>query len=307
LPYIFFETVKQTMNNSKTLSIVIPVYNEEKSLPTVLPEVTTFVAENNYHLILVNDGSRDQSLAIMSSFCAELPYCTIVNHKVNRGYGGAIKSGVLASQTDFVITIDADGQHYLEDVKKLHNYLLETDSDMVIGSRKGQKEASAFRGVGKSIIRSVAKVLMPINIYDINSGMKIYNAALGKLYIKLCPDSMAYSDIIALVFISQRHRVLETPIGIKARTAGESTIGARTAFETIMEILNVVILFNPMRVFLPIAILATLTGVLWDLQFLFTGRGLSIGASMLIIAGVIFFSIGLITEQLSQIRKRQIL
>jgi hypothetical protein len=69
----------------------------------------------------------------------------------------------------------------------------------------------------------------------------------------------------------------------------------------------VVILFNPMRVFLPIAILATLTGVLWDLQFLFTGRGLSIGASMLIIAGVIFFSIGLITEQLSQIRKRQIL
>jgi glycosyltransferase involved in cell wall biosynthesis len=295
------------MDKSKTLSIVIPVYNEEKSLPTVLPEVTSFVAANNYHLILVNDGSKDQSLAIMSAFCKDMPYCTIVNHKVNRGYGGAIKSGVLAAETDFVITIDADGQHYLEDVTKLFSHLLDTDADMVIGSRKGQKEASAFRGVGKSIIRSVAKVLMPINIYDINSGMKIYNTGLGKLYIKLCPDSMAYSDIIALVFISQRHRVLETPIGIKARAAGESTIGARTAFETIMEILNVVILFNPMRVFLPIAILSMFTGILWDLQFLFTGRGLSIGASMLIIAGFIFFSIGLITEQLSQIRKRQIL
>lgn len=295
------------MNHEKTLSIVIPVYNEEKSLPAVLPDVTAFAAENNYRVVLVNDGSRDQSLAIMTDFCKDKPWCTVVNHKVNRGYGGAIKSGVLAAETDFVITIDADGQHYLEDVTKLFTYLKETDADMVVGSRKGQKEASAFRGVGKSIIRSVAKMLMPISIYDINSGMKIYHAELGKKYIKLCPDSMAYSDIIALVFISQRHRVLETPIGIKPRAAGESTIGARTAFETVMEILNVVILFNPMRVFLPLAILSTLTGVLWDLQFLLTGRGLSIGASMLIVSGAIFFSIGLITEQLSQIRKRQIL
>lgn len=295
------------MSAAKTLSIVIPVYNEEKSLPAVLPEVAAFAQEHNYRVILVNDGSRDLSLAIMTTFCQDKPWMTVVSHKVNRGYGGAIKSGVLAAETDYVITIDADGQHYLDDVKKLFAFLHETDSDMIIGSRKGQKEASAFRGVGKSIIRRVAKILMPINIYDINSGMKLYNAELGKKYIKLCPDSMAYSDIIALVFISQRHRVLETPIGIKPRAAGESTIGARTAFETVMEILNVVILFNPMRVFFPLSLFFAGAGFIWDLQFLLTGRGLSIGASMLIISGFIFFSIGLITEQLSQIRKRQIL
>lgn len=289
-----------------TLTIVIPVYNEEKALPFVLPELIAFVNQNGYNLVLTNDGSRDNSLQVLRNAVANEPRCKVVNHKVNRGYGGAIKSGILESETDFVITIDADGQHYLEDVTKLFNFLKERDADMVVGSRKGEAEASAIRSVGKSIIRSVAKILMPINIYDINSGMKIYNTSLAKKYIKLCPDSMAYSDVIALVFISQRHLVLEESIRIKVRAAGESTIGARTAFETIMEILNVVILFNPMRVFLPIALFFMLGGAVWEAQFLLTGRGVSIGANLLLVSGIIFFTLGLITEQLSQIRKKQI-
>lgn len=294
------------MSSNPTLSIVIPVYNEEKALPLVLPELIAFVNKNDYRLVLTNDGSRDNSLQILRDAVTNEPRCKVVNHKVNRGYGGAIKSGILEAETDFVITIDADGQHYLEDVTRLFTFLKERDADMVVGSRKGEAEASAIRGIGKSIIRSVAKILMPINIYDINSGMKIYNTAMARKYIRLCPNSMAYSDVIALVFISQRHLVLEESIRIKVRAAGESTIGARTAFETIMEILNVVILFNPMRVFLPVSLFFGLLGVLWEAQFLLTGRGVSIGANLLIIVGIIFFTLGLITEQLSQIRKKMI-
>ncbi|MFM2307764.1 MAG: hypothetical protein RLZZ367_2433 [Bacteroidota bacterium] len=293
-------------NANPTLSIVIPVYNEAQALPLVLPELIAFVNKHDYRLILTNDGSKDSSLQIMREALANEPNCKVVNHKVNRGYGGAIKSGILEAETDFVITIDADGQHYLEDVNKLFTFLKERDADMVVGSRKGEAEASAIRGLGKSIIRSVAKILMPINIYDINSGMKIYNTAMAKKYIRLCPDSMAYSDVIALVFISQRRLVLEESIRIKVRAAGESTIGARTAFETIMEILNVVILFNPMRVFLPVALFFGLAGTVWEAQFLLTGRGVSIGANLLIVSGIIFFTLGLITEQLSQMRKKTI-
>lgn len=293
-------------NANPTLSIVIPVYNEAQALPLVLPELIAFVNQHDYRLILTNDGSRDKSLQIMREALANEPRCKVVNHKVNRGYGGAIKSGILEAETDFVITIDADGQHYLDDVNKLFVFLKEHDADMVVGSRKGEAEASAIRGIGKSIIRSVAKILMPINIYDINSGMKIYNTAMAKKYIRLCPDSMAYSDVIALVFISQRRLVLEESIRIKVRAAGESTIGARTAFETIMEILNVVILFNPMRVFLPIALFFGLAGTIWEAQFLLTGRGVSIGANLLIVSGIIFFTLGLVTEQLSQMRKKMI-
>ncbi|HOZ98025.1 MAG TPA: glycosyltransferase family 2 protein [Niabella sp.] len=291
----------------KTLSIIIPVYNEEGALPLVLPDVMDFVIRNGYHLIMVNDGSKDRSLQVLEQFTNHYDHYKIVSHKLNKGYGGAIKSGILAAETDYVITIDADGQHYLEDVNHLFHYLKETDADMIVGSRKGLKEASVFRGVGKYIIRWVAKKMMPLNIYDINSGMKIYNSSLAKTYIKLCPNSMAYSDIIGLVFISQRHLVLEHPINIKPRVEGKSTIGVRTAFDTLMEILNVVILFKPMRIFLPLSLVFVFLGMVWALQFLIINRGLSIGASMLISVGVLFFAIGLISEQLSQIRKSSVL
>ena len=76
---------------------------------------------------------------------------------------------------------------------------------MIVGSRKGQKEASLFRKVGKNSIRFIAKRLMPLNIHDINSGMKIYNAELAKKYISICPDSMSYSDIMLLTFVYQKH------------------------------------------------------------------------------------------------------
>jgi glycosyltransferase involved in cell wall biosynthesis len=290
----------------KTLSIVIPCYNEAKSLPVVLPELISFVNARDYRLIITNDGSKDDSLKILQEHFANESRCTVVNHKVNRGYGGAIKSGIQKAGTDYVITIDADGQHYLDDVDKLFSLIQQQDADMIVGSRKGQQEASAFRGLGKSLIRGIAKFLMPMNIHDINSGMKIYDTVLAKRYLPLCPDAMAYSDIIALVFINQRHKVGEEPIRIKPRVAGDSTINVKTAYETIMEIINVVILFNPMRVFFPIAVFFTLSGVIWDIQFFSVGLGVSTGAGMLVVSGFIFFMLGLVTEQLSQIRKMQI-
>ena len=290
----------------KSLSIVIPCYNEAKSLPVVLPELIQYVNERDYRLIITNDGSKDDSLQILNAHFENQPRCKAVHHKLNKGYGGAIKSGILAAETDYVITIDADGQHYLEDVDKLFALIVAQDADMIVGSRRGQQEASAFRGLGKTIIRSIARFLMPMHIYDINSGMKIYDTQLAKKYLPLCPDAMAYSDIIALVFINQRHRVGEEPIRIKPRVAGDSTINVRTAYETIMEIINVVILFNPMRIFFPIAVFFVLSGILWDLQFFLHGLGVSTGAGMLVVSGFIFFMLGLVTEQLSQIRKMQV-
>lgn len=77
-----------------------------------------------------------------------------------------------------------------------------------------------------------------------------------------------------------------------------------TAFQTILEILNIVILFNPMKVFIPVAIFIFVTGLLWGLKFILAGEGLSIGASTLILLGIIVLLLGLIAEQLSAIRKK---
>ncbi len=288
-----------------TLTIIIPAYNESEALSVFLPKVIAHCQLKKYQLIVINDGSKDNTKSIIQDAIQNTNF-QLIHHKVNRGYGGAIKSGIQAAQTDFVITIDADGQHRLEDIDKLFQFLIEQDADMVVGSRKGNKVSNHYRHLGKFLIRSIAKILMPLHIYDINSGMKIYNTQLAQKYIQLCPNSMAFSDIITLVFIHQRQLVLEAPIQINERIAGISTISTMTALETVKEILNIVILFNPMRIFFPLALFFIIISLLWGLQFILLRRGLSTGALLGITTGLLFFLLGLLAEQISIIRKNNL-
>ena len=174
---------------------------------------------------------------------------------------------------------------------------------MVVGSRKGLPSASWYRGLGKRLIRMLANFLMDVNVHDINSGMKIYDAALAQRYAGLCPDSMAFSDVITLVFISEKHRVCERPIRVRERQAGRSTITTLTAFETVMEIVNIVVLFNPHRIFLPLSFLSLFLGFTWGLPIVLRGNGVSIGAMLAILTGIFFFFLGLLAEQISLIRR----
>lgn len=288
------------MNSFNLLTIIIPVYNEEKSLSSFLPEVISFCKEHSFNLIVVNDGSKDNTSAIINQYIQQL---TSITHKVNKGYGAAIKSGISHVDTKYLITIDGDGQHLLSDVKHLLEEIISNDADMIIGSRKGHKSGNIYRSIGKSVIRLFAKFMMPIKIYDINSGMKIYNTSLAKKYIKLCPDTMAFSDIIAMIFISQRHLVLESPVSVNPRTEGKSTINTMTALETLKEILNIVVLFNPLKIFIPISLFCIISGLAWGIPLMLQGRGLSVGALMALVTGLIFFFFGFIAEQLSLLRK----
>lgn len=280
----------------------MPAYNETESLDYFLPEVLEFCKEKGYLLIVVDDGSKDETIEVCNKHKGENTFFTILSHKLNRGYGDAIKTGILHSKTDYVITIDSDGQHRLSDVEMLFSKIKETNADMIVGSRKNEKK-SYYRNFGKYIIRSFAKFLLPMDIRDINSGMKMYNAELAKGYIELCPSGMSYSDTILLVFINFKHLVLEFPIEINKRVYGTSTISAKTAIETVTEILNMLILFNPMKLFMRLSIVILIISLIWGLPILFDNRGLSVGTLLGLITSIIVFLLGLIVEQISQIRK----
>jgi hypothetical protein len=202
------------------------------------------------------------------------------------------------------MTVDADGQHNVADMQVLFGQLLDRDADMVVGSRRGGGNSGWYREIGKSLIRKLARFLVDnVHVYDINSGMKVYDTALAQQYLHLCPDSMAYSDVITLVFISQRHRVTEHGIQVRSRIGGKSTISTRTAVETVREIVNIVVLFNPMRIFLPVSLASLVLGCVWGLPIVARGNGVSVGAMLAIVTGIIFFFLGLLAEQISLIRR----
>ena len=286
-------------------SVVIPAYNEEVSLEAFLPKVITFCEQLDWPLIIVNDGSTDRTGQVIESHSS--PLLTQITHKLNRGYGGALKSGIESARTEYVVTIDSDGQHRLEDLVGMLDELLRVDADMVVGSRRdAAHKGSLYRRTGKALIRGIASMLMNIPIYDLNSGLKMYRTQLAKKFIKLCPNSMAFSDIIALIFINERCRVVEKPIEIGPRLGGKSTISVQTATETLMEILNIVVLFNPMRIFFPMALVLGVFGFAWGVPFVLRGEGVQTGSLLGIVSGLLFFLLGLIAEQLTLIRRNLI-
>ncbi len=286
---------------SAVLSVVVPIYNEASSLPGLLTELVPYCRDRKWKLILVNDGSSDDTPAILKDY-EEYPDIKIIHHKVNRGYGGALKTGILDADTQYVVTIDADGQHELNDMDELLQFTLEKDADLVVGNRGKQGSPGLYRNIGKWMIRKFAALLMPVHISDLNSGFKLYQTKLVQRYLYICPDSMAFSDVITLIFIKKRHLVLEHPIIIKKRATGKSTITTYTAIQTVMEIINITMLFNPLRIFLSLSVLCISFGFAWGIPIMLRARGVSVGAMLAIVTGLLFFFIGLIAEQLSAMR-----
>jgi glycosyltransferase involved in cell wall biosynthesis len=292
-------------NAEQLLTIVIPVYNEAESLPTFAPTVTEFCRARGWKTIFVNDGSRDDTKQILERLVPSPDIC-VVHHKVNRGYGGALKTGIQHVTTPYLVTIDGDGQHHLEDVERIFKFTIEKDADMVVGKREGANTSTAYRALGKLLIRAFTKILMPLPVTDLNSGFKLYRTGPAKRYITVCPDSMAFSDVITLVFLSERNLVLEHPIRVSPRRAGQSTINTFTAFETVMQVLNIALMFNPLRVFLPISFFFILAGIGWGIPIVLLGRGVSVGAMLAIVTGILFFVLGLLASQLSAIRMERL-
>jgi glycosyltransferase involved in cell wall biosynthesis len=283
------------------LSVVVPIYNEAAALPTLLGELVPYCRTRNWELILVNDGSKDETATLLKTYEGQ-PGVTIMHHKVNRGYGGALKTGLIQASTPYVVTIDADGQHALSDIDALLKFTYENDSDLVVGSRSKSGHSGLYRNIGKRIIRRFAGLLMPIHISDLNSGFKLYRTSLVQRYQYICPDSMSFSDVITLVFIKERCLVLEHPITITKRVIGRSSVTTFTAFQTIMEIINITMLFNPLRIFLPLSALCIGFGLAWGIPIMLQARGVSVGALLAIVTGLLFFFIGLVAEQLSDMR-----
>jgi len=283
------------------LTIVIPVYNEAQSLPHFLPELIQTCKAKNWLLILVNDGSRDDSAKVLAQYEND-PVVKVLHHKVNRGYGGALKTGLSSTKTHYVVTMDGDGQHKISDIEAIYHYALKCDADMLIGSRSEMEHVNLYREFGKWIIRNFTRILVPLPIYDLNSGFKLYRTDLVHRYLYLCPDTMAFSDVITLLFLNQGHLVLEFPISVKRRIAGSSSIGTHTAFQTIMEILNLAMLVNPLRIFLPLSLLCLAAGLLWGIPIVLAGRGVSVGSMLAIVLSALFFFLGLIASQLASIR-----
>lgn len=283
-------------------SIIIPVYNEEKAVKDVLEELKTYLNEKKYQIeiIVVNDGSTDQTNEILKS----INNIKLINHPYNKGYGAAIKTGVKRARYDWILCYDSDGQHQPEYIEKLIKYMKEYD--MVIGARQDY-QGPIMRQPGKRLLRHLAQYLIQHKIPDLNSGFRLIKKSVFNKFTHLFPNGFSISTTITLAFFKQGFNVKYTPITIRKRE-GKSYVTIQDGFKTIMLILRIIILFSPLRVFLPVSCsILGLSFISLGLDiFLFSQQGKpNIGdtAILLFVSSLFFFFFGLLTDQISAIRR----
>ena len=281
----------------RKISIVIPAYNEEKTVIKVLREIKSVLkkAKVVYELIVVDDGSKDKTAEVVKKEKG----VKLIQHPHNKGYGAALKTGALKAKYSYVFYIDADNQHYMKDVPRLIKEI--KDYDMVVGSRK--QHTSLLRWPAKVILSRLANFLAERKIPDINSGFRIVKKKLVKKYINILPNTFSFTTTITIASFRDGHSVKYVPIHIKKRKAGKSTIHpVKDTFRFIILLLRTTMLFSPLRVFLPISLILFLVGFLYLLYDLYL-LNISEISVLIILSAIIIFSFGLVADQISILRR----
>ncbi len=279
------------------IAIVIPAFNEAGAIKDVLDKLHAEKLLGVAEILVIDDGSTDATAEV-----AEAAGARVLRHPVNRGYGASLKTGIRATEADYILTMDADGQHRIEDVLKLCEAVrADPRADCVIGQRTKFLHSRLWRMPGKWMITLLAKILTKKSIKDINSGLRIMRREVLCRYVHLCPPGFSFSTTITVALLARGYYVQHVPIEVERRV-GKSTVSVGTGFQTIVLVLRLACLFNPLRVFLPLAMVAILGGIGWTIPYTIEGQGVTVAAMLMVVVGILLFAVGLVCDQVAQLR-----
>lgn len=281
---------------SSNVSIIIPAFNEEEVIGSVVKSITS--AFHDSEIIVVNDGSTDNTAGEIAE-----PGITVLNHDHNRGYGASLKTGTRAATREYVLFCDGDGQHSVDDVRRL---IKECDGyDLVAGARNSASHRPIIRRPGKFIMRKFANFLAGTKIPDLNSGLRIFKRDTLMRYLHLMPDGFSFSTTSTFAIMKSNRKYKYIPIKVRKRT-GKSTVNQlKHGPQSLLLILRLAVLFEPLKVFLTVSgILAVLSIISLVLDLISTG-GIADVTVFLSIATIIIFMSGLLCDQVSAMRREK--
>lgn len=281
----------------RRLSAVIPARDEAA---TIGPLVAALRREHPQvqEIIVVDDGSRDDTAAAAAAHGA-----TVVRHAVARGYGAAVKSGIRACSGDFVLTLDGDGQHRVEDVAAL--LAIHGGHDLVSGHRLHWHHSSAWRLPGKWLLTRLGSYLVRQRIPDINCGLRLYRRDTILRYLPLCSDFYSFTATGLVLLLSRGHAVTFVPVHV-APGSSQGRVTIRTGLDTLLLLLRLATFLDPLRIFLPVSAAVGLLGIAWGVPYVLAGRGVSVGALLLLLTALLLFGVGLLSDQIAQLRQERL-
>lgn len=285
------------LDTTKSISIVIPAYNEEGGVGAQIVDIQNIMNQTDwdYELIVVNDGSTDGTLEEISKYGGVI----VINSPYNRGYGASLKTGIARTSTEYVLITDADGTYPSDAIPellaKMHNF------DMVVGARITENAQIPFsRKPAKWVLRKLASYLAGRTIPDLNSGLRVMKKSIVEKYSHILPAGFSFTTTITLSMLCNDYLVHYHPIDYRKRT-GNSKIRPLHAYHFLLLILRTIIFFNPLKIFLPFGAFFFFLGFLKFILVDIHVGNLSETTMMGLLAAFIIWAIGLLSDQIARL------
>ena len=281
------------MADPSAVSIVIPALDEEDAIGEVVGQLRA--AAPWREIIVVDDGSADATGARAAAAGA-----CVIRHPYNKGNGAAVKTGIRHAHGEFVLIVDADGQHQPADAARLAARLGEYD--LVVGARAAATQATAARRRGNEVLNAFASYLTGRSIPDLTSGFRGARREHLHEFLHLLPNGFSTPTTTTLAFIKAGYNVAFEPVAAQQRVGRSKIRLTRDGASFFLILLKVITLFSPLRVFVPISTLSFAVGALYGIgNFALTGR-IPNGAVILILFAALVFLVGLVSEQIASLR-----
>ena len=293
------------MNSNVALSIVVPIYNEEESLPFLVNQLLEVLQpmEETFELVLVNDGSSDNSAEVIRKLSLDIPELVGVLLRKNYGQTAAMAAGFDISSGEIVVTLDGDLQNDPADIPLLVNKIRD-GFDLVSGWRYRRQDAAISRKLPSKIANRLIGKVTGVRLNDYGCSLKAYRK-------EVLTDMRLYGELhrfLPVLANIEGARITEVKVNHRARQFGSSKYGIDRTFRVLMDLLTVWFmnrfLTRPMYVFGFGGILAIIGSFITSFYLLIIkllgedigNRPLLIFALLLAVTGVQLFGFGLLGE-----------
>jgi glycosyltransferase involved in cell wall biosynthesis len=291
---------------SHKISVVLPVYEEAETIQELIPGIvkTLQSADVHFEIVAVDDGSKDETLSVLRELKRSYPeYLRVVRHLYNKGNGSALRTGARAADGEVIVNMDSDGQHSPNDLPKLIAKI--PPYDLVIGARMKTYQGAWYRNIANRFYNRFASWLSRTEVQDLTSGFRAMRRSAVLHFLPLFPTGFSAPTTTTLAFLKAGYNVGFLPIDVKPRTSGKSKIKLwddGTRFVII--ILRMIMLYDPLRIFLPIGGVLFVLGILaWVAGLLNAGYLVLPNSTLfLFIAAVLTWLLGLVSSQIASTR-----
>ena len=217
------------------------------------PENIELVARIKRERSRIFSAMFQRTAEVLAECAARIPNLRVVTHRVNQGYGAALKTGFTHARTEVVVITDADGTYPEDKIRDLLDQI-DDGAEMAVGSRTGADvNIPLVRKPAKWFLKQLASFLAGTDIPDLNSGLRAFRRELVLKYRAILPQGFSFTTTITLASLTNGHRVEYVPVNYAKRSGSSKIRPIRDTLGFTALIIRTVLYFNPLKVFYPIA------------------------------------------------------